>query len=187
MADIAYSTSKIESAINCKFLALYAQSHCTIYLISGSIECSNSCIYWALRRSPLSLCWWGETMVIPDLPFTSTISVVMTWCPSKSSAHTTKWGPAKVLPIGPRTGNDIALGPLASQYTGKNTGILVEIGNRFFMTLWCKASFKTWCSTTQKRQKLVTEMCHKPYSSPEPQWRSNWQKLALFISFTNLC
>jgi len=32
-------------------------------------------------------------------------------------------------------GNDIALSPLASQYTGKNAGILVEIGNRFFMTL----------------------------------------------------
>ena len=59
--------------------------------------------------------------------------------------------------------------------------------NRFFLTLRRKVIFKTLCSTTQKRQKLVTEMYHKSYSSPEPQWRSGWQKLTLFFSFTNLC
>ena len=49
----------------------------------------------------------------------------------------------------------------------KNVGILIEIWNRFFLTLWWKVIFETWCSTTQKRQKLVTEMYHKSHSSPE--------------------
>jgi len=35
------------------------------------------------------------------------------------------------------------------------------------------------------KNKLVTEM-YKSYSSPEPHWRSSWQKLAVFL-FTNLC
>jgi len=74
-----------------------------------------------------------------------------------------------------------SLGPLASQCTRKNAGILVEIWNRFFLILWWKVVL-TWCSTAQKRHKLVMEMCHKSYSSPEPQWRSNLQKLALFFS-----
>jgi len=34
---------------------------------------------------------------------------------------------------------------------------------------------------------LVTEMYHKSYSLLKSQWRSGWQKLALFFSFTNLC
>jgi len=55
------------------------------------------------------------------------------------------------------------------------------------LTLWWKVIFKTWCSTAQKRQKLFTEMYHKSYSSPEPQWLSSWQKMALFFSFTSLC
>jgi len=63
----------------------------------------------------------------------------------------------------------------------KNAGILVDIWIRLFLTLWWKVISKTWCSTTQKRQKLVTEMYHTPYSSPEPQRRSSWQKLALFF------
>jgi len=50
-----------------------------------------------------------------------------------------------------------------------------------------KSHFWNMIFTAQKRQKLVTEMYHKSYSSPEQQWRSNWQKLALFFSFTNLC
>ena len=74
-----------------------------------------------------------------------------------------------------------SLGPLSSQYTGKNAGILVEIRNRFFWTLWWKVILKTWCFTTRRRQKLFTEMYHKSYSSPEPQRRSSWQKLALFL------
>jgi len=64
---------------------------------------------------------------------------------------------------------------LVSHCTGKNAGILVE--NR-------KVIFETWCSVTQKRQKPVTEMHHKSYSSPEPQRRSRWKKLALFFSLT---
>ena len=52
-------------------------------------------------------------------------------------------------------------GPSAQSIYRKNAGILVEISNRFFLTLWWKVIFKTWCSTTQKRQKLVTEMYHK--------------------------
>jgi len=36
-------------------------------------------------------------------------------------------------------------------------------------------------------EKLVTEMYHKSYLSPELQWRSSWQKLALFSFYTNLC
>jgi len=50
-----------------------------------------------------------------------------------------------------------------------------------------KSYFKSCCSTTQKRRKLVTRTHRKFYSSPEPQLRSSWQKLALFFSFTNLC
>jgi len=45
----------------------------------------------------------------------------------------------------------------------KNAGILV--GKR-------KVIFKTRYSTTQKREKLVTEMHHKSYATPEPQRRS---------------
>jgi len=60
---------------------------------------------------------------------------------------------------------------LVIQYTEKNVGILVEKR---------KVVFKIWCSTTQKRQKLVTEMYHKSYSAPEPKRRNRWKKLALF-------
>ena len=66
----------------------------------------------------------------------------------------------------------------------------VNIGwnmKRFLLAIWWKVIFKTWCFTKQKRQKLVTEMYHKSCSSPEPQWRISWQKLALFSSFINLC
>jgi len=41
-----------------------------------------------------------------------------------------------------------------------------------------------FCNTEKN---LVIEMHHKSFSSPEPQWRSSWQKLALFFFFTNLC
>jgi len=64
----------------------------------------------------------------------------------------------------------------------KNAGILVEIWNRFFLTLWWKVIFKTWCFTTQKRQKLVTEMYHK--QRPINHWanRANARGLALLGS-----
>jgi len=78
--------------------------HYIKYLISGGIECSNSCIYWVLWRCPLSLCWRGETGVMPSTSL-SHQRFLSLWLdvPSKSSPHATKWGPAKVLPIGPRT------------------------------------------------------------------------------------
>ena len=63
-------------------------------------------------------------------------------------------------------------GPSGQPVYRKNAEILVEIWNRFFLTLWWKVIFNTWCPTTQKRQKFVAEKYHKPYSSPEPQWRS---------------
>jgi len=47
----------------------------------------------------------------------------------------------------------------------------IEIRNKFFLTLLWKLIFKTWCSTTQKRQKLATEMHHKSYSLP--QWHND--------------
>jgi len=75
------------------------------------------------------------------------------------------------------TGGNNTVWSLVSRYTGKNTGILLEKWNRFSLT----------CSTTQERQKLVTEMHHKSYSSPELQRRSIWQTLALLFSVTNLC
>jgi len=53
-AIIAYSASKIESvAISASSLALSVQSHYSKDLIPEGIECSNSCIYWVLRRCPL--------------------------------------------------------------------------------------------------------------------------------------
>jgi len=69
---------------------------------------------------------------------------------------------------------------LVSHYTGRNAEILVEKWNRFSLTLWWKVTFKPWCSSTQKRNSPM-EMHHKVYSSPEPQRRTSWQKLALFI------
>jgi len=81
-----------------------------------------------------------------------------------------------------------AIDQMADAITGGNDIDLWDLcpANRFFLTLWWKVIFKTWCSTTQKRQKLVTEMYHKSYSSPQPQWRSSWQKLALF-SLSQTC
>ena len=78
-------------------------------------------------------------------------------------------------------------GPFGQPIYRENAAILVEIWNRFFLKLWWKVVFETRCFTAQKRQKLVTDMCYKSYSSPQPQWRSSWQKLALVLSFTNLC
>ena len=78
-----------------------------------------------------------------------------------------------------------SLGLWPANIPEKNSGILVEIWNRFLLTLWWKTIFKTWCSTTQKRRKLVTEISHKSYSWPEPQWRRSWQKPALFFSSSN--
>ena len=66
---------------------------------------------------------------------------------------------------------------LVIQYTGKHTGIFVEKR---------KVNFKTWCSTTQKRQKPVTEMAHKSYSSPEPQCRSRWNENVVEAGFVFL-
>jgi len=48
------------------------------------------------------------------------------------------------------------------------------------LPLCWKGIFNTWRSKTQKRQKLLSEMHHKSYSSPELQWRSSWQKPACF-------
>jgi len=81
-------------------LALNVQSYFTQYLLSGGIECGNSRIYWVLYGVVRwSLCWRGETWVKSK---TSTISIIMTWCPIKNF-WTRHWvGPAKVLPIGPR-------------------------------------------------------------------------------------
>jgi len=65
-----------------------------------------------------------------------------------------------------------------------------NIGRKMTQVLFdivMKSYFKSCCSTTQKRRKLVTRTHRKFYSSPEPQLRSSWQKLALFFSFTNLC
>jgi len=50
--------------------------------------------------------------------------------------------------------NDRSLCPLACQYTGMNVVRLVQIWNRFFLTLWWKVIFKTWCFTTQKEKNL---------------------------------
>ena len=86
-------------------------------------------------------------------------------------------------------GNNISLWAIwPANILEKNSGILFEKWNRF-CSPWHgdEVIFKTWCSTTQKRQKLVTEMYRKSYLLSEPQWRSSWQKLALFFSFTNLC
>ena len=51
-------------------------------------------------------------------------------------------------------GNDIGLWALWPANIPENVGILVEIWNRFFLTLWWKVIFKTWCSTTQKERNL---------------------------------
>ena len=40
----------------------------------------------------------------------------------------------------------------------KKAGLLVEKWHRFSLTLCCKVIFKAGCFTTQKRQKLVTEI-----------------------------
>jgi len=41
---------------------------------------------------------------------------------------------------------------LVSHYTGRNAAILVEKWNRFSLTLWWKATFKPWCSSTEKKE-----------------------------------
>jgi len=83
------------------------------------IECGNSWIYWVLRKC----CWNGHgnaavqkwtwdyaahtsSLALPFSDLTLSpqlmISMIMSWCPK--SFCTNHWvGPAKVLPIGPRT------------------------------------------------------------------------------------
>jgi len=94
---VIYWASKTKSVvITAKRLALGVQLHYTKYLISEGIECNNSCIYLVLRHCPLKSMlerWnWGH---VPDLPFTSTISIVMT-CASLKKFCTRHWlGPRK--------------------------------------------------------------------------------------------
>jgi len=80
---------------------------------------------------------------------------------------------------------------LADAVTGGNgIGLRSSITTEKMREYWLKNEtlfLKIWCSTTQKRQKLVAEIHHKSYSPPEPQRRSRWKKLALFFSFRNLC
>jgi len=69
---------------------------------------------------------------------------------------------------------------------------------------WYKLMFFSYCIclfSSLRRSKSVTtcfsifcpltssvwNLCHKSFSSSEPQWRSSWQKLTLFFSFINLC
>jgi len=61
-------------------------------------------------------------------------------------------------------------GPLASQYTGKKCGNIGWNMKQVHFEIWWKVFFKTWYSTTQKKElKLLTDMYHKSYSSPEPR------------------
>ena len=87
----------------------------TQYLISGGTECSNSWIYCVLRRclwmSLLERWNWCHAPNLPGLasPFQASLCHIndfyqYDWMHrSKLSAHATEWGPAKVLPIVPRT------------------------------------------------------------------------------------
>jgi len=72
--------------------------------------------------------------------------------------------------------NDRSLFPLASQYTGIDVGRLVQIWNRFFLTLLWKVIFKTWCSTTQKERNLsrkcTTSLVHRQNHNDEVVDRS---------------
>jgi len=97
-----------------KEITFNSGAYYTQYLISDVIECSNSWIYWVLRRcpwmSPLERWNWGHA---PDLPawrhpfrpffHTNDFCQYDLMHLSKLSAHATEWGHAKVLPIGLRT------------------------------------------------------------------------------------
>jgi len=75
----------------------------TKYLISGGIGRSYSCIYWVLRRYQWSLCWRGESGVMPPPSLShKRISIVMTWCPPQKVLHTPLSGaPHKCFQSGP--------------------------------------------------------------------------------------
>jgi len=63
--------------------------------------------------------------------------------------------------------NGIGLWALASHYTGKmrEYWLINETGTLILQHYDKKITFKPSCATTQKRQKLVTEMHHKHFSS----------------------
>jgi len=78
----------------------------------GYTECSKSWIYWTLEMSvEVSFRDGTGGHASRRLSFTSALRAsvfhIATFynydSPSKSSSHATEWGPAKVLPIGPRT------------------------------------------------------------------------------------
>jgi len=73
--------------------------------------------------------------------------------------------------------------------------------NRFFLTLWWKAIFKTWCSTTQKKTKIVTSLhffkilfienkaknnCKTVISGKEQNLNKKWLNLEFPFFFNNL-
>jgi len=79
-----------------------------------------------------------------------------------------------------------SLRPLVSEYNGK----MREYWLKYEAGSFWNCDEKTFLKhdvPQHKRQKLVTDMYHKSYSLREPQWRSIWQKLTLFLSLTNLC
>jgi len=80
-----------------------------------------------------------------------------------------------------------SLGPFASQYTGKMWEYWLKYETGSFWNCDEKSFLRHDVPRHQhKRHKLVTDMHQKSYSSPESQCRSSWQKVALFLSFTNL-
>ena len=81
-----------------------------------------------------------------------------------------------------------SLGSLASQYPGKMAELLVEIWNRFFLTLWWKVVFKTWCSTTQIRQKLSRKCTTRLIRHQNHNVCRNWlHKLVVNVSLVDWC
>jgi len=70
-------------------------------------------------------------------------------------------------------------GPLANQYTRKKREYWLKYETGSFWHCDEKSFFKHNVPQ-HRRQKLVTEMYHKFYSSPKPRWWSSWQQLALF-------
>jgi len=100
---------KIETfASTAHFLALDVHSHCTQYLLSGGVECSNSWIYGCNRvevsagevklgaRQQISVALL-HLFAFPHCRFIS-----LTWCPSQKIVHTALSGaPQKCLQSGP--------------------------------------------------------------------------------------
>jgi len=81
--------SKIESlSATENGLALDVQSHFIQCLLSESIECSNSWMYWVLRRYPLK-------SLLERWNCGHAISIIMTWCPIKNFCMRHWVGPRK--------------------------------------------------------------------------------------------